>query len=477
MAGQCVSHALREFVKVASFIFHRFGVIAGMIALTGCATAPRLPSPPAWGKYASEFAGPGGLSYDEARQFIEFCVELDNQDDRDSDKAKPSDFAQVDPTQWRPIYDSRKAIAEDYFKYKALASAATASAKRASLPDDSVEFWKHLFARIEKQARDRKVSLNGPADIEKDPSLNGFGAWQNAWILYQGVGRNAGRYAIAIRGTVFETEPSAIENALFQPVEGPDFLTPVVSFAQSRDATVHSGFAHATFTLLLDRRYGILPVIERHADGVPPGSVLYIVGHSQGAAMATLVHAFLFNAMYDAEVSGADPLGLKGMHYRLKSYAIAQPKPGNYAFSTEFASYTQGPDNAIVINNSLDPVPRVPLTIQSMADLETDFHGKFLLARAVYALGATGKWLRLGIGKILEWNATREAAGYGHFYHWNDLQPLHKLRSGESWEFVPAGRVITVYGTPQPDQSGDEFFQHHATTYRDLISQQLAAAP
>jgi hypothetical protein len=162
-----------------------------------------------------------------------------------------------------------------------------------------------------------------------------------------------------------------------------------VSFTRSGNATIHSGFLHATFTLLFDRRYGILQILKDHH--VESTSALYIIGHGQGAAMATLVHAFLFNALSVAESSPEDPLGLKGERYRLKSYAFAEPKPGNYPFAAEFARYTQGPDTAIVINNDIDPVPKVPMTMQTTADLETDFHGKFLVANVVRSLGASAK--------------------------------------------------------------------------------------
>jgi len=449
-------------------------LIAGMgmaAIVAACATPPRpRQGEPGRGAFAREFAAPGGFSYEEAAAFVEFCIELDNQDTRARGGGTPQDAAVVDPGKWKLIYDSRQALAEDYFTYKREARLPPVAAD-GRLPDDDVRHWGRVFANIDKLASGQKLSLNAPGDIQGNPILNGFGPWSNAWLLYEGMGPNQGRYAVAIRGTVFEAAPSAIEDGIFQPVEGHDFLTHAVSFSQDPNAIVHSGFAHATFTLMLDGRYGVLPVLKKME--IPAGSTLYIVGHSQGAAMATLVHAFLFNAMVGAETSGNDPFQLKGLRYKLKSYVFAQPKPGNYAFCAEFASYTQGPDTALVINNDIDPVPKVPLTIGSTVDLETDFHGQFLLARAVYALGATGKWFRRGLSEVLEWWTIRSARGFSYFYQWQALQPLLRLRSGSSWGFVPAGRVIFVYGTPQQNQGQDVFFQHHATTYRALLEGQL----
>jgi hypothetical protein len=415
-------------------------------------------------------AAPGGYVHQEASAFIEFCVELDSQDDRnehpDSDVFKP----RIDTQHWRPVYDSRAAVAADYMQYKARPNPPVSAGDTA---DDDLSHWAKLYSLIERAAARRKIEIQNATVIENNPDLNGFGPWQSAWILYKGVGSNTGRYAIAIRGTVFSNSPSAIEDALFQPVVGRDFLSADVSFTRNGNATIHSGFLHATFTLLFDRRYGILQILKDRQ--VEPASMLYIVGHSQGAAMATLVHAFLFNALDNAETSPNDPLGLKGARYRLKSYAFAQPKPGNYPFAAEFARYTQTLDTAIVINNDIDPVPKVPMTMQSTADLETDFHGRFLVANVIRSVGGVGKALRSAISELCEPFTRRSAMGYGYYYNWSQLHvKATNDRAGWSWEFVPAGRVIIVFGTPIADPGSDIFFQHHATTYRDLLASQLA---
>jgi len=421
--------------------------------------------------YVDDFAAPGGYLPQEAQAFIEFCVDLDNQDDRNK-QASPGPAAQVygariDPELWSIAYDSRDAVAKDYIEYR---NRGAQGGQPAS--DDDLAYWKKLYEKIKDTAADDRIPINTADDIRRNPDLNGFGPWQNAWTLYRGVGPNAGRYAIAIRGTVFSNAPSAIEDAIFQPLSGREFLSHAVSFSQTRDASLHGGFAHASFTLLLDRRYGILQTLsDQH---VPAGSVLYIVGHSQGAAMATLVHAFLFNALYQAETGPGDPLGLRGARYRLKSYAFAQPKPGNYPFAAEFSRYTQRPDNALVINNHIDPVPQVPLTLQSTGDLESDFVGHTFTARLLRFVSGAGKGLRSSLAWVFDYFTRESAEKYGNFYHGRSLQPLGKDQRGSSWNFVPAGRVILVYGTRGPPN--DLFYQHHATTYRELIAAQLATA-
>lgn len=441
--------------------------------VTGCATTHGMSAAP-WryeGVSMQQFAAPGGYVHDEATAFIEFCVELDSQDDRNQHPDRPEYRAQVDPAKWELVYDSRQAVATDYIAFKA--RGAPTGPPPADQPED-LGHWARLYAEIDKTAARRGIAIHSAADLQQNPDLNGFGPWQNAWLLYRGVGANAGQYAVAIRGTVFSNAPSGIEDALLQPLVGHHFLSKNVSYAQNEAAELHGGFAHATFTLMLDLRYGVLPVLSKQK--VPPSSELFITGHSQGAAMATMAHAFLFNSMVQAETTSGDPLALRGARYRLKSYAIAQPKPGNDAFAAEFSRFTQAADNAIVINNHIDPVPKVPLTRETLADLDTDFHGHFLLARVLHALSWPARAFREASSRLFD-SATRDSAKkYGNFYQYDSLRPLGDVGAGSSWNFVPAGRVIMVYGAPAPDQGKDVFFQHHSTTYRDLIRAQLAAS-
>jgi hypothetical protein len=412
-----------------------------------------------------------GYVHDEAINFIEFCVELDCQDDRASHPTNVHLQAQIDGLRWDPVpvFDSRKAIAADYIAFKQMGR--TGSGAAGNKADDDLPYWRKLFENLEAQARKKGIAVLTQQSIEVNPDLNGFGPWQNAWLLYRGRGSNAGAYAIAIRGTVFSNAPSALEDALFRPAMARLFRSHAVSFSDSDIATLHSGFANATFTTLLDRRYGILAVLRALA--VPNQATLYVVGHSQGAAMATLVHAFFHLAMRDAQATGKDPLGLKEKAFPIKSYAFAQPKPGNYAFCMSFARITQSLGNAIVINNDLDPVPKVPFTLESTEDLAMDFHGRYLLSRFLHRVSDFGAWFRGAIPAIARMIVRNRVQGYGNVYQIESLRPLRKAKFGLSWEFAPAGRVIVVFGVPRQSQRDDIFFQHHATTYRNLIRAQL----
>jgi hypothetical protein len=338
---------------------------------------------------------------------------------------------------------------------------------RAGLREDATGPWAKLFEDIIARAENNDQQAWTADALALDARYNGFGPYQIAWTLYQGTGRFSRCYAVAIRGTVFAAAPSVLEDAELHPVSAMHFLSRVVSFSDDARAALHSGFAHGTFTLLLDRRYGILQAITRL---VPPGSRLYVVGHSQGAAMATLTHAFLHYALRDASEE-ANPFDMLDKHYTLKSYAFAQPKPGDAVFAAGFARITQAADNAIVINNDLDPVPQVPLTMQDLSDLSGDIPGATLGARLFHHLAGIGSAVRCGVARVMEYFTKAGDVGFGYYFNHLRLGSLTRDEVASSWNFTPAGHVTMVFGT-QGDGS-DTFLQHHAWYYRELIRQQL----
>src|SRR6202034_3004016 len=111
--------------------------------------------------------------------------------------------------------------------------------------------------------------------------------------------------------------------------------------------------------VMFDKQSGILHVLQ-DTNLVPSGSKIFVTGHSQGAAIATLVHAFLHYVMIDTTPDQETPAySLRNRHYRLKSYVFAQPKPGNWQFAMDFARIARSEEAAFVVNNDLDWVPQV----------------------------------------------------------------------------------------------------------------------
>ncbi len=406
-----------------------------------------------------------GFKFAEASQFIEFCVELDSQDDRMPDSKTPSHdpmssnyYQKINPDLWNPvpIYDSRKEVAKDVIAF------------RSTGETKDNHGWAKLYREILNLGSKEPSSKWTVQAISDDPRYNGFGPYQSAWLLYEGRNANAGSYAIAIRGTVVSIKPSKVEDALFHPVLAQQFLNPAVSFASFDGASLHGGFAHGTFSLLLDDRYGILRVL--HNTPVPANARLYIVGHSQGASMATLTHAFFHYAMMNATAS-SNVFDLYGKNYKLKSYVYAQPKPGNFVFAADFANITQGLDNSIVINNDIDPVPQVPLTLQDLGDIDGDVPGSSFGAKALRYISGIGSGFRGVVGRLAEPFVKKDDAGYGYYYNYPQLGSVGQDKIGSSWNFMAAGHIMLVYGTP--GDPSDKFLQHHAWTYRNLIKTQL----
>jgi hypothetical protein len=59
----------------------------------------------------------GGFVATEAKQFLEFCIELNNQDDRNNAEKKSDPQYQAKPTGWKIVYDSRHPGNTEWNKY------------------------------------------------------------------------------------------------------------------------------------------------------------------------------------------------------------------------------------------------------------------------------------------------------------------------------------------------------------------------
>ena len=260
---------------------------------------------------AKTLAGAGFVT-NEAKQLLEFCIELNNQDDRA--KSNAAEFL-AKPEGWEIVFDSRNPANHEWNK---------------KLPKPVIG-----------------------AD-PNNPETNGFGPFNNAWLLLKSTS-DTNQYAIAIRGTVGEVD-SIMADAFVTTVAArngislQDKVFPI-SFAVTPKAELHSGFAYAAFTLLFDKELGILKKL--HDVGLPENAKLFITGHSQGAAIATLVHSFFYYALTDSNDRYQLKLHLKqgdSNGVQLKSYLFAQPKPGNLQYAEDFARITK--DVSYTINNS-----------------------------------------------------------------------------------------------------------------------------
>lgn len=219
---------------------------------------------------------------------------------------------------------------------------------------------------------------------------------------------------------------------------------------------------------------------------MPRGSTLILTGHSQGAALATLAHAFFYHAAQEGR------FGIAEMNLKLRSYVFAQPKPGNAQFSQDFAGICGGGAASFTFNNTIDPVPMLPPThgflFGAFEDCPRVKNRGWEFVRMIN--NAANKFSR-AVGGFSE----RTAAGRisrlqkkdkDGFYLADQLAaaPGAKPAAAVSQNFATAGNVLPLLGLHNgfayyswPADADDEFIQHHATTYRRLLETMYGYPP
>ena len=176
----------------------------------------------------------------------------------------------------------------------------------------------------------------------------------NRWDLWLSDKSTA---VISIRGTTMETA-SWLENfyAAMVPAKGQLKLSNDFVFdyhlCDDEKAAVHTGWVIATAFLSKD----ILPKLDSLSNiGVKQ---FYIMGHSQGGAIAYLLTAHFLNLQKEKKISE---------QLVFKTYCSAAPKPGNLHFAYAYEKMTQGGWSFTVVN-SADWVPEAPFSIQTTMD-------------------------------------------------------------------------------------------------------------
>ena len=388
-----------------------------------------------------------------AQQLLEFCIELNNQDDR-NDPLKKNDLTyQAKVTDWSIAFDSRHPGNHDWNK-----------------------IWP--YNKTDEHLKD-----------PNNPESNGFGPLNNAWLLVQSL-KDPSVFAIAIRGTVGEwrsilADAYATSIPAYAGIEYPQNTPLPLVFAATPNAELHLGFSYASLSLLFDDDLGILTQLQRITQQHKI-SKLYITGHSQGAAIATLIHSFLYYALTDPN----DRYGMKNTlnPAQLKSYVFAQPKPGNLQYAQDFARITK--DNAYVINNDRDPVPQVPLSLETISEVANyieeeneDITVGGWFNHVAESISFTSNTLR---DKLADMFTDKMADKFKYanidrsitrYFPASDEQPYVAL--ADSLNYTLAGQLVPVFGLKKGGDlypignAADTLLQHHATSYRLLIKQQL----
>jgi hypothetical protein len=290
-----------------------------------------------------------------------------------------------------------------------------------------------------------------------------IGPFQNKWQLSRRT--SDGAYAVAIRGTIM-TAGSVLDDLLSLMIAGKGQITfgaqrVDYKFAADTEAGVHLGFALGALLLLLDPANGILVQLQQHGAG--PGSSVYVTGHSQGAAIATLVRSYI---QYAA--------GWPSFDY--KTYVYAQPKPGNVHYADDVESTLL--DRFFRVTNTLDWVPEVPFTLQFIDDIDEPnplsvlaskptllalIEKAFDEIRALIQIRAQAQ-LQAGVPALMR--RVSAAPSPPAFTTAGITVPFLS-----SLDFVNAGDDFLLLGKPCAGaECQDAFFEHHATTYYALLN-------
>jgi hypothetical protein len=286
------------------------------------------------------------------------------------------------------------------------------------------------------------------------------------WSLWQN-NSVPSTYAIIVRGTVGTSIGSVLEDLLSFLVQATGNvevagITIPYKFAADPNASVHAGFVLGTLLLLKVPVFGILAQL---ATRVPPGSNIYIAGHSQGAAVAALLSSYLH---FD--------VGLKNNNYSYKIYTFAQPKPGDDHYDTDFGSVFCNKGLAFRLTNSLDFIPQLPFTWEVPTDLNITIPASQTALES--SLLATTSAQRVAVTSTVEKSKTHlQSTALALARTQNPAaaaSATFTMPVVDSLYFVAAATEIALIGTPCTGPQCDLFYQHHTTTYNSLMQQQLS---
>jgi hypothetical protein len=225
---------------------------------------------------------------------------------------------------------------------------------------------------------------------------------------------------------------------------------------------------------------------------VPPQSEVFLSGHSQGAAEATLVRSYL-----------AYPNLLTSLlNLQYKTYVFAQPKPGNDHYGCDFEALAANAGLGFRVTNNQDWVPQVPFTFELLGDVNQP-NPASVLARAHLELGTvaadledlyerlaaarTAKFLPhlVALGQL----AAQQTSGQSSPAAAGTAPPSGAaapagggtpavsggVTIAKTLNFAGCGWEVALQGTPgtNPDDPTDSFWQHHASMYYELLQKQF----
>ncbi len=228
------------------------------------------------------------------------------------------------------------------------------SAQAQLKPGFDVQEYLELLRVSRRQADTLKGDLTPLPTQYKRVYRSPIGPLLNRWELWTG-NQSA---VISIRGTT-KDQTSWLENfyAAMVPAVGQLHINDSTLFkyhlADHPKAAVHIGWLLG----MAELSKTVIPKIQElyQKQGIKN---IYIVGHSQGAAIAYLLRSHLAWLQREKVIS---------TDITFKTYCSAPPKPGNLYYAYDYNYLTRG-GWGIAVTNAADWVPQTPFTIQTLDD-------------------------------------------------------------------------------------------------------------
>ena len=294
---------------------------------------------------------------------------------------------------------------------------------------------------------------------------------RNRWDLW--VAHDKQSIGISLRGSTPEAL-SWLANfyAAMIPAKGEIKINDTITFnynlAENPDASVHVGWTYGLGAMAHDI---VAKIDSCYQTGIKN---VYIVGHSQGGALAYLATSYLRYLQKDSKLP-VDVL--------FKTYASAAPKPGNLYFAYDYEQLTFGGWSYTVVNPE-DWVPETPISVQTSEDFNTTNPFRFakpmlkqqkLIARialqsAYKSMDKSTKKARKNIKKQLGYRA-------GKIVQKNRPEYAEPLFSN-SVHYSRAGVFVVLqpneaYYEKYPKDAGDKIFSHHMFEPYLMLSEML----
>lgn len=351
---------------------------------------------------------------------------------------------------------------------------------------DSLEpaHWDLVFDSYIKKDKEIK-----PCSKKYD-KVSGFGPYSNRWKLWRYKDKKD-VYAIVIRGTVGDvasikedflatsldgtcinipyrgTNHDFVKSSFNNSIPDSNILVPTLEkrgvcfkLAATPGSEVHAGFCYGLAVIMFDKNRGILKQLSK----LPANSQIYITGHSQGAALATLAHAFLYYAENEGGPSGRRFLD---KNFSFKSYVFAQPKPGNWQFAMDYAENIGNKGLSYTINNVYDGVPQVPLSIQHINNaIESVSSGHPIIYFFMKSIDSIKRFFSSSINSYFS-NKDIISKDFDEKNYVHKIKDLGK--SGDTLNYMPVGNIIAVKPSKNPPLNGDVLREHHLGTYKKLL--------